>query len=84
MSRLAFDVWRLAFRHQRHFYSNEDSRRDETGGILAVANPERAFHRDPRQKGAHWRVVLQKRAPNTKLPDAKRSKSYFTSFKRSA
>ena len=45
MSRLAFGVRRLAFRHQhRHFYSNENSRRDESSAILAVANPEQASH----------------------------------------
>ena len=50
MSRLAFGVRRLAFRHQhRHFYSNENSRRDESSAILAVANPEQASHRDPSQ-----------------------------------
>ena len=41
MSRLAFGVRRLAFRHQHpHFYSNEDFLRDESGALLAVENPE--------------------------------------------
>lgn len=54
MSRLAFGVRRLAFRHQhRHFYSNEDSLRDESSAILAIANPEQAPTAiRPRQKGA--------------------------------
>jgi hypothetical protein len=43
MSRLAFGVRRLAFRHQHpHFYSNEDFLRDESGALLAVENPEQA------------------------------------------
>ena len=43
MSRLAFGVRRLAFRHQhRHFYSNEDSLRDESSALLAITNPEQA------------------------------------------
>jgi hypothetical protein len=78
MSRLAFGVRRLAFRHHRHFYSNEDSRRDETSAILAVANPEQASHRDPRPiEPAHDTSTEQsaKRRP---------SRPYFTSFKRSA
>jgi hypothetical protein len=59
MSGVAFDVQRLAvgrwaFRHQhQHYYSNEDSLRNESSAILAISNPERdRAHRDPpRQKG---------------------------------
>ncbi len=43
MSRLAFLGSALALRHQhRHFYSNEDSLRDESSAILAITNPEQA------------------------------------------
>ena len=41
MSRLAFRARRLALPHKRrHFYSNEDSLRDEPGAILAAAHSE--------------------------------------------
>ena len=84
MSRLAFGVRRLAFRHQhRHFYSNEDSLRDESSAILAVANPEQAWPpRSAPDRRAHdggWPYRTERQTPN-----AKRSRPYFTSFKRSA
>ena len=84
MSRLAFGVRRLAFRHQhRHFYSNEDSLRDESSAILAIANPEQASHRDPPQTEGRMMAdgpteqSAKRRTPNAVDP-------YFTSFKRSA
>lgn len=84
MSRLAVGVRRLAFRHQhRHFYSNENSRRDESSAILAVANPEQAST-EIRPRGRMMAGSPAERERQTPNPERKRSRPYFTSFKRSA
>jgi hypothetical protein len=84
MSRLAVGVRRLAFRHQhRHFYSNENSRRDESSAILAVANPEQAST-EIRLRGRMMAGGPTEESAKRRTPNAKRSRPYFTSFKRSA
>lgn len=83
MSRLAFGVRRLAFRHQhRHFYSNEDSLRDESSAMLAIANPEQM--RPPRSAQTEWRMMGWPYRTERQTPNPERSRPYFTSFKRSA
>jgi hypothetical protein len=69
MSRLAFGVRRLAFRHQRpHFYSNEDFLRDESGALLAVENPEQACPPSSApERRAHdggWSYRTERQTPN--------------------
>jgi len=86
MWRLAFRARRLALPHQHpHFYSNEDPLRDESSAILAVAHSEQAC--PPRSRQPEGRMMAGNptgQSAKRRIPNAKRSRPYFTSFKRSA